>query len=177
MSTATANARSVGAGKRLRYAPLRIRCFAEVSGSVLTDLFHLFGLFAIGAATVWSAVIAYIHMFAKGSASVEDLLLLFIYLEIGAMVGIYFKTNRLPVRFLIYVAMTALTRHLIGVINVPIDHNASSPKALELNTLVLTGAITLLASAVLVLRYGSHQFPSEPIAAYETDLKANASEK
>mgnify|MGYP003694540713 CR=1 FL=1 len=30
------------------------------------------------------------------------------------MVGIYFKTNHMPVRFLIYVAMTALTRLLIA---------------------------------------------------------------
>ena len=45
----------------------------------------------------------------RGVASAEDILLLFIYLELGAMVGIYFRTNRLPVRFLIYVAITALT--------------------------------------------------------------------
>jgi len=38
---------------------------------------------------------------------------LFIYLEIGAMIGIYFKTTRLPVRYLIYVAITALGRVLI----------------------------------------------------------------
>ncbi len=73
---------------RLEHAPARVRQFAEISGSILTDGFHLLGLFAIGAATVWSAVIAYMHMFDKGAASVEDLLLLFIYLEIGAMVGI-----------------------------------------------------------------------------------------
>jgi len=30
------------------------------------------------------------------------------------MVGIYFRTNRMPVRFLVYVAITALTRLLIG---------------------------------------------------------------
>jgi protein PsiE len=159
-------------GGRLEYAPVKIKQFAEVMGSVLTDLFHFLGLFAIGAATVWSAVLAYIHMIGKGAATVEDLLLLFIYLEIGAMVGIYFKTNRLPVRFLIYVALTALTRHLIAAINVTSEHSMLDQKSLELNTLVLTGAIGLLAMAVLVLRYGSHHFPSEPSPAYETDLKA-----
>ncbi len=66
-------------------------------------------LFAIGAATVWSAVLTFLEMLNKRAASVEDLLLLFIYLEIGAMVGIYFKTNHMPVRFLIYVAITAVT--------------------------------------------------------------------
>ena len=31
--------------------------------------------------------------------------LLFIYLELGAMMGIYFKTERLPVLFLLYIAI------------------------------------------------------------------------
>lgn len=158
--------------RRLEYAPAEVRRLAEFAGSLLTEGFHLLGLFAIGAATVWSAAIAYSHMITKGAATIEDLLLLFIYLEVGAMVGIYFKTNRLPVRFLIYVALTALTRHLIGTTNVPIDHSAGTPQLLELNTLVLAGAIALLAIAVLVLRFGSYQFPSEPDAGYETDLKA-----
>ena len=56
-------------------------------------------------------------MAQKGHASIDDILLLFIYLELGAMVGIYFKTNHMPVRFLIYVAMTALTRLLISDIH------------------------------------------------------------
>ena len=79
-------------------------------GNLFVSLFHRIALFGIGAATVWSAGVAFIGMTNKGSASIEDLLLLFIYLEIGAMVGIYFKTNHMPVRFLIYVAITAVTR-------------------------------------------------------------------
>ena len=55
-------------------------------------------------------------MVQKGSPSIEDLLLLFIYLEIGSMVGIYFHTNHMPVRFLLYVGITALTRHTIGYV-------------------------------------------------------------
>lgn len=157
---------------RLEYAPDNIRRLADVAGTMLTDAFHLLGLFAIGAATVWSAVFAYVHMMEKGAASVEDLLLLFIYLEIGAMVGIYFKTNRLPIRFLIYVALTALTRHLIGAINVTTDHQAPNEQILEWNLVILAGAITLLAIAVLLLRYGSYHYPSEASSAYETDLKA-----
>jgi phosphate starvation-inducible membrane PsiE len=56
-------------------------------------------------------------MAGKGAASIEDLLLLFIYLEIGAMVGVYFKTNHMPVRFLIYVAISAVTRLIIDLVN------------------------------------------------------------
>ncbi|MFC1357094.1 MAG: hypothetical protein G8D58_10720 [gamma proteobacterium symbiont of Phacoides pectinatus] len=57
----------------------------------------------------------------------KDVLLLFIYLELGAMVGIYFKTKRLPVRFLIYIAITALTRLLAIDVKVMEDLRAKSP--------------------------------------------------
>ena len=118
---------------------------ADPVGNALTELFHLIGLFAIGGATVWSAAHAFMHMAQKGQASIEDLLLLFIYLEIGAMVGIYFKTKHMPLRFLIYVGITALTRHLIGWVN-------HEPKPNE--------GILILALSVLVIRYASHRFPS-----------------
>ena len=71
---------------------------ANTIGEFLVDAFHFLALFAIGATTVWSGIAAFIGMAAKGRASLGDILLLFIYLEIGAMVGIYFKTTRLPVR-------------------------------------------------------------------------------
>jgi phosphate starvation-inducible membrane PsiE len=61
---------------------------AEVFGSLLVDAFHYLALFAIGGAIVWSAVYAFIGMTGKGHAGIDDILLLFIYLELGAMVGI-----------------------------------------------------------------------------------------
>ena len=125
----------------------RVEKNADVFGSVLVKSFHLLALFAIGGATVWSAVAAFLGMVAKGQAGISDILLLFIYLELGAMVGIYFKTNRMPVRFLIYVAITALTRLMIEVISV--THSAN------LTIVMISGAILLLALAELVLRYGS----------------------
>ncbi len=136
-------------------------------GELLLEVFHLLALFAIGAACVWAAAIAFLGMMEKSHASIEDLLLLFIYLEIGAMVGIYFKTNRMPVRFLIYVAITALTRHMISFANVTHDQVTS---ALNTNSLVSAGAILMLAIALLLLRYGSHTYPSEkPMADSQKD--------
>jgi phosphate starvation-inducible membrane PsiE len=73
------------------------------------------------------------------------------------MVGIYFKTTRLPVRYLIYVAITALGRVLVEIVG------AEHPTGIDI--LVITGAILLLSFAVLVLRFGSYRFPSErPVA-------------
>ena len=124
---------------------------ADVVGTILVKSFHLLALFAIGGATVWSAIHSFLGMVEAGRANVADILLLFIYLELGAMVGIYFKTNRMPVRFLIYVAITALTRLLIEVINKTHDAN--------LTVIIITSAILLLTLAELVLRYGSVKFP------------------
>src|SRR6267142_3544890 len=130
----------------------RMNQLSTVVGTLLVDGFHSLALFAIGGAVVWSAAHAFIGMAGKGSAGIGDILLLFIYLELGAMVGIYFKTNHMPVRFLIYVAMTALTRLLIG------DVQTHEPREGEI--LIISGAILLLALATLVIRYGSARFPS-----------------
>ena len=121
-------------------------------GNLFVSLFHRIALFGIGAATVWSAVVAFLGMLHKGSASIEDLLLLFIYLEIGAMVGIYFKTNHMPVRFLIYVAITAVTRLIIDLVNT--KHEA------DMAILLMGLTILILALANAVVRYASHKFPS-----------------
>jgi phosphate starvation-inducible membrane PsiE len=130
----------------------RMNAFADAVGRLLVDLFHNLALFAIGGAIVWSAVVAFTAMAAKGHATIEDILLLFIYLELGAMIGIYFKTNHMPVRFLIYVAMTALTRLMIG--DVQAHHRP------DMGIVLGSGAILLLAFATLVVRYGSSKFPS-----------------
>jgi len=134
--------------------PSRIKQLADDIGGLLVEGFHLLALFAIGGTIVWAAIQAFISMVLKGHASVEDVLLLFIYLELGAMVGIYFKTNRMPVRFLIYVAITALTRMLIGLANV--EH-----MKVEYELLIVTGAIFVLSVCVLILRIGSYRFPSD----------------
>src|SRR6478609_12143998 len=124
-------------------------------GEFLVDAFHFLALFAIGATTVWSALRAFIGMVAQGRATLTDILLLFIYLEIGAMVGIYFKTTRLPVRYLIYIAITALGRVLIEIVSA--EHKTGT------DLMVVAGAILLLSLAVLILRFGSYKFPSNGI--------------
>jgi phosphate starvation-inducible membrane PsiE len=100
-------------------------------------------------------------MVARGTVSLEDLLLLFIYLEIGSMVGIYFRTNHLPVRFLIYVGITALTRHMILVVQAE-----SVP---DLGILIMAGGTLILALAVLVIRFASFHYPTTHVGEVSED--------
>ncbi|MCU1715732.1 phosphate-starvation-inducible protein PsiE [Pseudomonas sp. 5P_3.1_Bac2] len=130
----------------------RMHDSANSMGNLMVEGFHYLGLFAIGAATAWASVMAFMGMIEKGQASIDDILLLFIYLELGAMVGIYFKTNHLPIRFLLYIAITALTRYLIGDVS---HHNAPS-----IGMLYLCGGIFLLSLSVLAVRFASYKFPS-----------------
>jgi phosphate starvation-inducible membrane PsiE len=120
----------------------------EHLGGILVQSFHVLALFVIGGTVVWSAGHFYIETMQQGYAKLHDILLLFIYLEIGAMVGIYFRTHRLPVRFLIYVAITALTRMLV------ID----AEKLADVRVLTITGAILILALAALAVDFSASRF-------------------
>jgi len=128
-----------------------IEKWTDSIGNLFVALFHRVTLFGIGAATVWSSGETFYMILQKGTATIQDLLLLFIYLEIGAMVGIYFKTNRMPVRFLIYVAITAVTRLIIDLVN---KHEAN------MEILLLGTTILILALANALVRYASNKFPS-----------------
>ena len=123
---------------------------SDSAGKVLVNAFHYLALFAIGGAIAWSGFFAFLEMAAK--ASIDDILLLFIYLELGAMIGIYYKTNHMPVRFLVYIGVTALTRMLIG----DIQHHHKPDEGI----LYVCGAILMLALATLVFRFASYKYPS-----------------
>jgi len=139
----------------------KIESALDIIGHYLVEAFHYLMLALIGCMVIWSAVHTTIDIFTiKKFATIDDILLLFIYLELGAMVGIYFKTNHMPVRFLIYVAITALTRLLIA--DIQHDHKA------DWDLLIVTGAILLLAFAILVVRFASWNYPSV-IRSKQTD--------
>ena len=148
------------AADRIEKANQKVHELADKFGASLVGVFHLLALFAIGATIVWAAVFEFLKMMVQGHATVEDILLLFIFLELGAMVGIYFRTNHMPVRFLIYVALTALTRLLIGMVNLEHVELIDAIQTPHLGLLVVTGCILLLAIAVLTLRYASYKYPS-----------------
>ena len=132
-------------------------------GNALVKGFQVVALFVIGATIVWSAVSDYLKMIATGHAALDDILLLFIYLELGTIVGIYFKTDRLPVLFLLYVAITALTRFL-----------AVDVKMLSIEMMLsVTGSILVLTLATLVVQIGASRFTT-PTDARQSPTKIDA---
>ncbi len=102
------------------------------------------GLTVITIATVIAGYIEVGHMVAASTVTLSDLLLMFLYLEILAMVAMYFESGKLPVRFPIYIAVVALARYLVlDMKNLDMWHMIG-----------VAASILLLTLAVLILRYG-----------------------
>lgn len=107
------------------------------------------GLLIISLATVIAIGFEVVQMFEAMKVTLADLLLLFIYLEVLAMVGIYLKTGKLPVRVPLYIAVVAIARYMI-----------LDMKNLDtLRVLGLAGAVLILAISILAIRYGHTRFP------------------
>ena len=121
-------------------------------GREFVDICHYIILFAISVVVVWTAGKEFFVIFQKGSADLKDILLLFIYLELLAMIGIYFKTHRLPVQFLIFIAITALSRHLV------VDVQAVSDNFHLWLLATISFAIMVLSVAIVVLTWTAKMF-------------------
>ena len=122
----------------------RSKARVDLLGNLLIEAFHYLVLFVIGASIVWSVVVAYVGMMLQGHVTIGDILLFFIYLELGVMVGIYFKINLMPVCCLIYIAITALARLLIA--DIQAHHQA------DMGILLVSGGVLLLAIATRIIR-------------------------
>lgn len=134
--------------------PAKDRKFSRLALNVL-GVFEALGLVVITLATLVAGVFEVRTMLAAGTVTLSDLLMLFLYLEILAMVGVYFRSGQLPVRFPIYIAIVALARYLV------LDMKSLD----DWRMLGVTAAILLLAIAVLIIRYGHIRFP------YDENLK------
>lgn len=107
------------------------------------------GLIIIAISTVIAVGIEISTMFEARTVTLADLLLLFIYLEVFAMVAMYLESGKLPVRMPLYIAIVALARYMI-----------LDMKSLETwRMLGVSGAVLLIALAILVIRYGHTRFP------------------
>ncbi|MCW8841036.1 MAG: phosphate-starvation-inducible PsiE family protein [Gammaproteobacteria bacterium] len=123
----------------------------RTSGLRLGNLIEDAGLMVILLATLVAAGQEITQMVVDRTVRLTDLLLLFIYLEVVAMVHAYWQSGQLPVRMPLYIAVVALARYLI------LDIKAMD----EWRMLAVAGAIVLLTLAVLIIRYGHSRYPYE----------------
>ena len=107
------------------------------------------GLAVIAIATVLAALTEVGVMINARAVTLADLLMLFIYLEVLAMVAIYLESHSLPVRLPMYIAIVALARYLILDIKTMDDTRI----------LVVAAATLLIAFAVLTLRFAQTRYP------------------
>ena len=84
-----------------------------------------------------------VMIYAHGSVSLPDLLLLFIYTEVLGMIGVFYTSNKIPITLPLFIAMTALSRLII------LQGKDMDPSALVFEA----SAILLIAIACLVIRY------------------------
>lgn len=115
----------------------------------LLQFFEGAGLVVIALATIFAGYQETLLMIHNGRVTLADLLLMFLYLEILTMVGLYFESGKLPVRFPLYIAMVALARY----ITVDVKEMDS------LRLLGVSAAIVLIALGVLAIRYGHVRYP------------------
>lgn len=115
----------------------------------MLNLIENLGLLVIGAATVFAMGNEILNMIRAMMVTLSDLLLLFLYLEVLAMVGLYYESGKLPVRFPLYIAMVALARYLI------LDMKAMD----DWRMLAVTASIMMLTIAVFLIRYGHVRYP------------------
>jgi protein PsiE len=113
------------------------------------SVIEYFGLLTIGFATTFAMGVEVRTMYLNRAVTLADLLLTFLYLEVLAMVGVYFRTGKLPVRYPLYIAVVALARYLLVEI-----------KALsEFRILAICLGIVMLGAAVWIIRHGHANYP------------------
>lgn len=123
----------------------RLKKIGNRSLSLVEDI----GLLLIALMTVIAMGQEVWLVISNQAVTLADLLLLFIYLEVLAMVGLYLKSGRLPVRMPLYIVIVALARYM-----------ALDMKNLDTwRMLGLSGAILIVALAILLIRFGHTRYP------------------
>ena len=119
------------------------------TGYKTLSIVEYLGLFVIALLTVAAMVNEVWHMLQDTHVTLADLLLLFIYLEVIAMVSAYLKSGRLPVRMPLYIAVVALARYMI-----------LDMKNLDtVRMLAVSVAMLIIVIAILGIRYGHVKYP------------------
>ena len=104
---------------------------------------QLLALVIILIATIIAFGIEVYQMISIQKVTLADLLLLFLYLEVLAMVRVFWESQSIQITLPLFIAITALSRFII------LQGKSINPEVL----LYEAGAIVLIAVAILVLRF------------------------
>ena len=104
---------------------------------------QLLALVIILIATIIAFSIEVYQMISIQKVTLADLLLLFLYLEVLAMVRVFWESQSIQITLPLFIAITALSRFII------LQGKSINPEVL----LYEAGAIVLIALAILVLRF------------------------
>ena len=107
----------------------------------ITKTLQLILLGVILVSTVIAVGIEIRTMFLNQSVTLADLLLMFLYLEVMAMVRVFWEQQSISISLPLLIAITALSRFII------LQGKSMDPSAL----LYEAGAILLIAAAIVVL--------------------------
>ena len=118
---------------------------------------QLLALVIILGATVIAFGIEIYQMIEVQKVTLADLLLLFLYLEVLAMVRVFWESQSIQITLPLFIAITALSRFII------LQGKSINPEVL----LYEAGAIVLIALAILVLR-----FRNSPVFGLEKKRKS-----
>jgi len=106
-------------------------------------------LSAISIATIIAVFQEFKHIYDIRTVMLSDILLMFIYLEVLAMVQQYITNGKIPVRYPIYIAIIAISRYVtLGM---------KEMDGVQIIWLAL--ATLILASATVLIRIGHFYWP------------------
>ena len=100
-------------------------------------------LIVIGLMTLLGVFQELAKIYQSGVVKLADLLLLFIYTEVIGMIGVFYRTKRIPIILPIFIGITGISRLII------LQGKEMAPVTL----LYESGSILILALACLVVRH------------------------
>lgn len=123
-----------------KFTKIFLTVFSYIEAVVLT---------AITIATIYAMTNEFFHVFHEKNVTLNDILLMFIYLEILAMIQQFVVNGKIPVRYPIYIAIMAIARYI----------TLGMKELQSVDVVWLAIASLLLAAATVVIRVGQFYWP------------------
>ncbi len=115
-------------------------------------------LIAVGGLTLIGIGQVILGITDHGEVRLEDLLLMFIFIEILAMTNVYFVRRAVPFTFPMFIAVTALSRLIV-----------LQGKNISPDNLIYEGAAILLVSIAILVVRASERYNNDPVEVAHRD--------